>query len=73
MEVEPGSVDETVVAYEESVAESVTEPAPLPVEGFGAVEAEFKRLSEELQYGNITVEQFVSDWFAFADSNVGQS
>jgi multiple sugar transport system substrate-binding protein len=37
------------------------------------VEAEFKRLSEELQYGNITVEQFVSDWFAFADSNVGQS
>jgi multiple sugar transport system substrate-binding protein len=71
MDVEPGSVDEQVVAYEESVTEVVTEPAPLPVEGFGAVEAEFKRLSEELQYGNIDVEQFVSDWFAFASSNVG--
>ncbi len=73
MEVEPGSIDEKVVAYEESMADAVTEPAPVPVEGFGAVEAEFKRLSEELQYGNIDVEQFVSDWFAFADSNVGQS
>lgn len=73
MEVEAGSIDEKVVAYEESVTDVVTEPAPVPVEGFGAVEAEFKRLSEELQYGNIDVAQFVSDWFAFADSNVGQS
>ncbi len=71
MDVEPGSIDEQVVAYEESVADAVTEPAPVPVEGFGAVEAEYKRLSEELQYGNIDVEQFVSDWFAFASSNVG--
>ncbi|MBO0609307.1 ABC transporter substrate-binding protein [Myceligenerans salitolerans] len=73
MEVEPGSVDEQVVAFEEDVAELVTEPAPIPVEGFGAIEAEYKRLGEELQYGNVTVDEFVTQWFAFAESNVGQS
>jgi multiple sugar transport system substrate-binding protein len=71
MNVEPGSVDEQVVAFEESVADLVTEPAPIPVEGFGAIEAEYKRLGEELAYGNITVDELVTEWFAFAESNVG--
>ncbi|GAB3091940.1 ABC transporter substrate-binding protein [Isoptericola nanjingensis] len=73
MDVEPGSVDEQVVKYEEQVADVVTEPAPVPVEGFGEIEAEFKRLGEELGYGNITVDEFVTQWFSFADSAVKQS
>ncbi|MBL0888257.1 ABC transporter substrate-binding protein [Myceligenerans indicum] len=73
MDVEPGSVDEKVVTFEEDVAGLVTEPAPIPVEGFGAIEAEYKRLGEELAYGNIGVDEFVTQWFAFAESNVGQS
>lgn len=73
MNVEPGSVDEQVVGFEEEVADLVTEPAPIPVEGFGAIEAEYKRLGEELQYGNITVDEFVTQWFTFAESSVGQS
>ncbi|MFE7505374.1 ABC transporter substrate-binding protein [Promicromonospora sp. NPDC057488] len=73
MDVEPGSVDERVVQYEEDVADVVTEQVPVPVEGVGALEAEFKRLSEELQYGNITVDEFVAEWFSIADSTVGQS
>ena len=73
MEVEEGSVDATVLEYEESVAADVTEPAPLPVEGFGSIEAEYKRLAEELGYGNITVDEFVEQWFLFAADAVGQS
>ncbi|MCA5892248.1 extracellular solute-binding protein [Isoptericola sp. NEAU-Y5] len=71
MNVEPGSIDEQVVGFEEQVADIVTEPAPVPVEGFGEIEAEFKRLSEELQYGNVSVDDFVSQWFTFADDAVG--
>ncbi|SKC74239.1 ABC transporter substrate-binding protein [Krasilnikoviella flava] len=73
MDVEPGSVDEQVVQYEEDVTDVVTEPAPVPVEGFGEIEAEFKRLGEELQYGNVTVDEFVTQWFSFADGAVKQS
>lgn len=73
MDVEPGSVDEQVVQFEEDVADVVTESAPVPVEGFGEIEAEFKRLSEELQYGSLSVDEFVTQWFSFADSAVKQS
>ncbi|GAB3085863.1 ABC transporter substrate-binding protein [Isoptericola nanjingensis] len=73
MGVEPGSVDARVVQYEEDVADVVTETVPVPVEGVGELEAEFKRLSEELQYGNLTVDEFVSQWFSFADERVGRS
>ncbi|WP_265520420.1 ABC transporter substrate-binding protein [Oerskovia flava] len=73
MEIEPGSVDERVVAYEESVTDQATEAAPIPVEGFGAIEAEFKRLGEELLYETIDIEEFVSQWFNGAASSIPQS
>ncbi|WP_240675584.1 ABC transporter substrate-binding protein [Cellulomonas endophytica] len=60
-------VDAKVVAYEESVQDLVTEPAPLPVEGFGTLEAKWKSLGEELGYGNLTPEQFAAEWFAEAE------
>lgn len=72
MNVEAGSIDEEVIAYEESVADLVTEPAPLPVEGFGAIEAEYKRLAEELAYGNVTEAEFAEQWFTFATDNIPQ-
>jgi multiple sugar transport system substrate-binding protein len=71
MELEPGSVDARVVEYEERMADEITEPAPIPVEGFGTLEAEYKRLGEELQYQNITVDEFVEQWFALAEEQLG--
>jgi multiple sugar transport system substrate-binding protein len=71
MELEPGSVDARVVEYEERMADQITEPAPIPVEGFGALEAEYKRLGEELHYDNITVDEFVEQWFAMAEAQLG--
>lgn len=70
MALEAGSVDEEVTQYEEDVADLVTESAPLPVEGFGAIEAEWKRLHEELLYGTVTVDEFVEQWFAFAEDTI---
>ncbi|MGE9365634.1 ABC transporter substrate-binding protein [Isoptericola nanjingensis] len=72
MDVEPGSVDEQVLQYEKDVAELVTATAPLPVEGFGEIEVEFRRLGEELQYGNITVDEFVTQWFSYAEGVIPQ-
>ena len=67
MALEEGSVDARVTAYEEAVAAHVTEPVPVPVKGFGSIEAEYKRLSEELAYGTVTIDQFVESWFAEAE------
>jgi multiple sugar transport system substrate-binding protein len=66
MTLEEGSVDARVTAYEEAVADHVTEPVPVPVKGFGAIEAEYKRLAEELAYGTITPDEFVEGWFSEA-------
>jgi multiple sugar transport system substrate-binding protein len=66
MTLEEGSVDARVTAYEEAVADQVTEPVPVPVKGFGSIEAEYKRLGEELNYGTITVDEFVDSWFSEA-------
>ncbi|WP_298457460.1 ABC transporter substrate-binding protein [uncultured Cellulomonas sp.] len=66
MVLEEGSVDARVVAYEEAVADQVTEPVPVPVKGFGSIEAEYKRLGEELAYGTVTIDEFVEQWFSEA-------
>ena len=71
MEVADGSVDDKIVGYEDEVADQVTAETPLLVEGYGVVEAEFKRLGEELAYGNVTAEEFADQWFQYAESNLG--
>jgi multiple sugar transport system substrate-binding protein len=64
---EPGSVDARVIEYEEAVTDLVTESTPIPVKGFGTIEAKWKSLGEELAYGTITTEDFASQWFAEAE------
>ncbi|WP_275001898.1 ABC transporter substrate-binding protein [Promicromonospora iranensis] len=71
MELTDGSIDEKIVGYEEEVADRVTAETPLPGEGYGVVEAEFKRLGEELAYGNVTAEEFADQWFQSAEANLG--
>lgn len=65
-----GSVDAQVIAYEEKIADQVTESTPIPVKGFGTIEAKWKTLAEDLGYGNITPEDFASQWFAEAEMSV---
>ncbi|HLR93868.1 MAG TPA: extracellular solute-binding protein [Jiangellaceae bacterium] len=63
-------VDAMVAEYEDNVADYVTATVPQPVEGFGALEAEYLRLSEELGLGTITVDEFVDQWFAEAETTL---
>ncbi len=65
-----GSVDAQVIAYEEKVADQVTESTPIPVKGFGTIEAKWKTLGEELGYGQLSPEDFASQWFAEAEMSV---
>jgi multiple sugar transport system substrate-binding protein len=62
-----GSVDAQVIAYEEKVAEQVTESTPIPVKGFGTIESKWRTLAEELGYGTLTPEDFASQWFSEAE------
>jgi len=71
MAIDEGSIDDKIATYEDKMADRVTEDTPLPVEGYGVVEAEFKRLGEELAYGNITPEEFADQWFQSAETTLG--
>jgi len=62
-----GSVDAQVIAYEEKVAEQVTESTPIPVKGFGTIESKWRTLAEELAYGSLTPDDFAEQWFAEAE------
>lgn len=70
MKVEEGTPDDRLLKYEDASSDEVTEPAPVPVEGYGEIEVEMARLSEEMQYGNITDKQFVDQWFAYVQDTV---
>jgi len=67
VDAEDGSVDAAVIAYEELVAGTGTVAPPIPVKGFGTIEATWKSLGEELSYKTITPEQFAQQWFAEAE------
>ncbi|UFU02556.1 extracellular solute-binding protein [Ruania suaedae] len=64
-------VDAQVIGYEEEWADEITESTPVLPQGFGSIEAEWLRLAEELGYGNITVEEFASQWFSEAEISLG--
>ncbi|ACZ29929.1 extracellular solute-binding protein family 1 [Xylanimonas cellulosilytica DSM 15894] len=71
IEAEEGSVDALVIAYEEQVGETETTTAPIPVKGFGTIEASWLTLSEELGNGLITPADFADRWFAEVANAVG--
>jgi len=70
MTIAKGSPDDRLLAYEDALADQVTEDAPVPVEGDGELEVEMGRLAAEMQYGNLTDAEFVDQWFTFAQDTV---
>ncbi|MCL1871317.1 MAG: extracellular solute-binding protein [Promicromonosporaceae bacterium] len=66
-----GSVDAQVLAYEDTMAKTDTTVAPIPVKGFGTIEASWLTLSEELGDGKTTPEDFADRWFAEVQNSVG--
>ena len=59
-----------MIAFEEEWADVITESTPVLPEGYGSIEAEWLRLASELAYGNITVEEFASQWMSAAQSTL---
>lgn len=73
LEVEPGSFDEKVIEFERRVEEEgyMTEATPIHAQGFGAVENEFVEiLGNELGYGSIDADEFVSRVFDSLETNI---
>jgi multiple sugar transport system substrate-binding protein len=65
-------VDAQVASYEESIAQYLSEAPPPPVEGFGTLEANFKRIGQDLRLGATSVDDAVDQWFAEAESVLNQ-
>lgn len=59
-------VDAEVLAYEESIADQLAPPPPAPPAGAGTLEAEFIRLNEEINYGELSVEDAAAQFMAEA-------
>ncbi|TDC39584.1 extracellular solute-binding protein [Micromonospora sp. KC213] len=53
----------TVAAYEEGLKEQLTKAPPAPPKGAGTLEQTFIRIAEELQYGRISVDEAVNQFF----------
>lgn len=65
-------VDAQVAAYEESIAEYLSEsPPPLP-EGFGVIEENFRRISLDINLGATSVDDGVEQWFDEAETALNQ-
>ncbi|KQZ86173.1 hypothetical protein ASD56_00920 [Microbacterium sp. Root166] len=68
-------LDETaqqIIDYEKSIADRVGDAPPVPIVGYGSVEAEFKALGQELGFGTITVDEAVDRLFGEIDVIVNQ-
>lgn len=55
-----------VAAYEDNISDQLTKAPPAPPKGAGTLEQAFIRIAEELQYGRITVDQAVNQFFTEA-------
>ncbi|WP_420113539.1 ABC transporter substrate-binding protein [Pseudactinotalea sp.] len=66
--VEEGSVDARVLDYAATVEAVATGTPAEEFESFSSIEAEWIRLGQELQYGNITIEEFADTYFTYVDT-----
>ena len=65
--------DAQVAAYEESIAQYLQESPPPPIQGFGTLETRFREISEKINYGSISVDDAVSQWFSEAEQTIADN
>ncbi|GAA2971602.1 multiple sugar transport system substrate-binding protein [Microbacterium terrae] len=70
--IEIDATAQQILDYEASVADRIGDPPPVPIVGYGSVEAKFKELAQELGFGTISVDDAVSQLFAEIDVIVNQ-
>lgn len=60
-------LSQQVKAYEEAIADRIGDTPPVPPVGAGTLGAKFRQLSGELNFGTVTVDEAVSQFFAEMD------
>lgn len=70
--VELDAIAQQIIDYEESIADRIGDAPPVPIVGYGSIEAKFKALGQELGFGTITVDEAVDQLFAEIDVIVNQ-
>lgn len=65
--------DKLVVDYEESIAQYLKDAPEPPIVGFGTLEASFKRVASDLNYGKVDVNGAVDAWFKEAEDIIKQN
>ena len=56
-----------IVEYETAIADRLGDAPPVPVIGYGSLEAKFRELVPEINFGTLTVDQAVEQFFAEMD------
>ncbi|GAA1997048.1 extracellular solute-binding protein [Microbacterium pumilum] len=70
--VELDATAQQILDYEASIADRLGDPPPVPIIGYGSVEAKFKELGQELGFGTITVDDAVDQLFTEIDVILNQ-
>ena len=65
-------LSQQIADYEASIADRLGDAPPVPIIGYGTLEEKFRQIGTELNFGTITVEDAVSQFFAEMDVVLNQ-
>jgi multiple sugar transport system substrate-binding protein len=65
-------MSQQIADYEESIADRLGDAPPVPIVGYGSLHEKFRQLGEELNFGTMTVDQAVDEFFAEMDVVLAQ-
>jgi len=65
-------MSQKIADYEASIGDRLGEAPPVPIVGYGSLHEKFRELGEELNFGTLTVDQAVDQFFAEMDVVLNQ-
>jgi len=60
-------LSQTIADYEASISDRLGDAPPVPIAGYGSLHEKFRELAEEIDFGTLTVDQAVDQFFAEMD------
>lgn len=65
-------ISQKIADYEESIADRLGDAPPVPIVGYGSLHEKFRQLAEELNFGTLTVDEAVAQFFTEMDVVLNQ-
>jgi multiple sugar transport system substrate-binding protein len=65
-------VSQQIAEYEASIADRLGDAPPVPIVGYGSLHEKFRQLGEELNFGTLTVDEAVDQFFSEMDVVLNQ-